>query len=348
MAKEKEVASPKASDTPSNDDEDDDYFEQDNPLTDRGSGLVIDARTKKVVKKHRQPSRVTFAPVPQSHRISRSFRESELIAEDELGDDEVNAHHTNIRHSFEDGLVSEEDQRAIELAQIDLQQVEERERTDKHGKANSGNRRRSSTAARKEEYAKRARGRSSGKLYAVFEPEHKPVFVVTIAIMCFAVMFLELYLNKKWYENHQAEMTLHQSNVNMTNSTAADEDVEIQKCPLLIWKFCLESPSVNFMIGPRTDVMLDMGAKRGLEVVEKWQFWRLFSCMFLHAGVIHVGMNMLAFLQLGVGIERAYGTWKVRTERFHFCSSLLECELIVRFRFIRLAFYSPRVLLPLP
>jgi membrane associated rhomboid family serine protease len=36
--------------------------------------------------------------------------------------------------------------------------------------------------------------------------------------------------------------------------------------------------------------------------------------MFLHGGMLHLGFNMMALLQMGVGIEQSYGTWYVRDE----------------------------------
>jgi membrane associated rhomboid family serine protease len=39
-------------------------------------------------------------------------------------------------------------------------------------------------------------------------------------------------------------------------------------------------------------------------------WWRLGASMFLHGGVAHIGMNLLAFLSLGPPLERALGRWR--------------------------------------
>lgn len=38
------------------------------------------------------------------------------------------------------------------------------------------------------------------------------------------------------------------------------------------------------------------------------EWWRLINSMFLHGGLVHLGLNMLAFLQVGLIVERLYGS----------------------------------------
>ena len=49
-----------------------------------------------------------------------------------------------------------------------------------------------------------------------------------------------------------------------------------------------------------------LGARDG-ELVAEGQVWRLLSCVFLHAGPIHLGLNMLALFGLGRLCEAVYG-----------------------------------------
>ena len=42
--------------------------------------------------------------------------------------------------------------------------------------------------------------------------------------------------------------------------------------------------------------------------LERGQWWRLFSSMFVHFGIVHLGCNMLSLLNLGVVIERYLGS----------------------------------------
>src|SRR5262249_48083203 len=43
-------------------------------------------------------------------------------------------------------------------------------------------------------------------------------------------------------------------------------------------------------------------------IVELSQWWRLVTAMFLHGGLLHIGMNMMALFQLGPIVEETYGS----------------------------------------
>lgn len=239
------------------------------------------------------------------------FDETELEDENDV---ERNTHRM-VAHSFETELVSEEDQRAIHSAQIELQEIDReiddelRPRTKSsksRSKSRSGSKSKrpsTSSAARKKQFKKKE---SSGKLYAIEGVDHRPVFVYLMVLICTVVCILELFYNAKWYEvNNKEQFKLH------GNSTDYNKNEMALTCPILVGPFCLESFSVNFFGGPRVEVLLEMGAKRGEEIVKEWQIYRLFTCMFLHGGLVHLLMNMVALLQLGAGIERTYGTAKI-------------------------------------
>lgn len=50
-----------------------------------------------------------------------------------------------------------------------------------------------------------------------------------------------------------------------------------------------------------------MGALDVRKVVHEHQGWRLISCIWLHAGVIHVLANMLSLLLIGIRLEQEFG-----------------------------------------
>lgn len=50
-----------------------------------------------------------------------------------------------------------------------------------------------------------------------------------------------------------------------------------------------------------------MGASEVSEVVKKHQIWRLFTCIWLHAGVFHLLANMLSLLFIGIRLEQEFG-----------------------------------------
>eukprot|EP01006_Ploeotia_vitrea_P057564 TRINITY_DN68190_c3_g2_i1.p2 TRINITY_DN68190_c3_g2~~TRINITY_DN68190_c3_g2_i1.p2 ORF type:complete len:395 (+),score=184.44 TRINITY_DN68190_c3_g2_i1:116-1300(+) len=76
------------------------------------------------------------------------------------------------------------------------------------------------------------------------------------------------------------------------------------------WKF--ESTEENPMYGPSREVLNEMGAKIASDIREG-EWWRWVTAMFLHAGVVHLLMNMVVLLRLGASMEEAFGAWRVGT-----------------------------------
>lgn len=68
---------------------------------------------------------------------------------------------------------------------------------------------------------------------------------------------------------------------------------------------------LSFM-GPTTNAafMAEHGAMYPHYVVGEKQFWRLFTCMFLHFGIEHLGANMLSLYIFGERVERTLGKVK--------------------------------------
>ncbi len=60
--------------------------------------------------------------------------------------------------------------------------------------------------------------------------------------------------------------------------------------------------------GGSTDsqVLLDFGAKYGPAIL-RGEYWRLFTSMFLHIGIMHLGFNSYALYALGPEVERFFG-----------------------------------------
>ncbi len=57
------------------------------------------------------------------------------------------------------------------------------------------------------------------------------------------------------------------------------------------------------------DVLVNMGAQVNL-LVAQGQFWRIFTAMFLHFSIFHIGLNMLSLFFIGSAIEVFYGKWR--------------------------------------
>jgi len=62
--------------------------------------------------------------------------------------------------------------------------------------------------------------------------------------------------------------------------------------------------------GFSTETLLRMGAVFEPYVVDNQEYYRLFSCMFLHAGIIHLLVNMYTLVIIGTQIENFLGKWK--------------------------------------
>ncbi|MDS0524153.1 rhomboid family intramembrane serine protease [Clostridium sp. SHJSY1] len=52
-----------------------------------------------------------------------------------------------------------------------------------------------------------------------------------------------------------------------------------------------------------------LGAKY-TPLINQGQWWRLFTCMFLHGGLIHIAVNMYSLYSIGTQIEEIYGRYK--------------------------------------
>lgn len=74
------------------------------------------------------------------------------------------------------------------------------------------------------------------------------------------------------------------------------------------WEFV--STEENPLIGPDAKTLLDLGAQNG-DRIQDGDWWRLFTPLVLHAGVIHLLMNMFVLMRLGYSMEQAFGFWRV-------------------------------------
>lgn len=50
-----------------------------------------------------------------------------------------------------------------------------------------------------------------------------------------------------------------------------------------------------------------MGALDANKVIHEGEQWRIYSCMWLHAGVFHIFTNMLSLLSVGIRLEQEFG-----------------------------------------
>ncbi|MED6133663.1 Retinoblastoma-like protein 1 [Stylosanthes scabra] len=72
-------------------------------------------------------------------------------------------------------------------------------------------------------------------------------------------------------------------------------------------RFSFQPLKQNPLFGPSSSTLEKMGALKVDEVVHRHQAWRLFSCMWLHGGVIHLLANMLSLVFIGIRLEQEFG-----------------------------------------
>ena len=73
---------------------------------------------------------------------------------------------------------------------------------------------------------------------------------------------------------------------------------------ITILVFLLQEASMYAYHG--VDIPANLGLKYNPAIVQG-EYWRLFTPMFLHGGLLHIGFNMYALYIFGIGLERHYG-----------------------------------------
>ncbi|KAA3456266.1 RHOMBOID-like protein 3 [Gossypium australe] len=76
-------------------------------------------------------------------------------------------------------------------------------------------------------------------------------------------------------------------------------------------RFSFEPLRENPLFGPSSSTLKKLGALEWTEVVVKHQGWRLITCIWLHAGVIHLLANMLSLTFIGIRLEQQFGFVRV-------------------------------------
>ncbi|KAJ8753001.1 hypothetical protein K2173_008736 [Erythroxylum novogranatense] len=72
-------------------------------------------------------------------------------------------------------------------------------------------------------------------------------------------------------------------------------------------RFSFEPLRDNPLFGPSSATLEKLGALQWDKVVHKHQGWRLITCIWLHAGIIHLLANMLSLIFIGIRLEQQFG-----------------------------------------
>ncbi|KAI5066899.1 hypothetical protein GOP47_0017427 [Adiantum capillus-veneris] len=69
--------------------------------------------------------------------------------------------------------------------------------------------------------------------------------------------------------------------------------------------------SDNPLFGPSSSALSKMGGISSDTVADKHQLWRPFSCIWLHAGVVHLLVDLISLLFVGIRLEQEFGCVRV-------------------------------------
>jgi len=78
-------------------------------------------------------------------------------------------------------------------------------------------------------------------------------------------------------------------------------------------RFAFQPYQENPLIGPSSATLLKMGALETGKVAKDHEGWRLITCIWLHAGVVHILANMLSLLLIGIRLEKEFGFMRIGT-----------------------------------
>jgi membrane associated rhomboid family serine protease len=69
-----------------------------------------------------------------------------------------------------------------------------------------------------------------------------------------------------------------------------------------------EGGGLRILWGMNGEVLYRFGASFPAAIFGGHEWWRLVTALFLHGGLIHIGMNMMVLMQVGPALEELYGS----------------------------------------
>ncbi|KAL8049707.1 hypothetical protein ABFX02_06G036700 [Erythranthe guttata] len=119
-----------------------------------------------------------------------------------------------------------------------------------------------------------------------------PVFVAANVVM----FVVEMYLNNC------------PKHINNRGFRSGDDGGDGDKCVArFLGRFSFQPLRENPLFGPSSATLERLGALNWTKVVHQHQGWRLISCIWLHAGIIHLLANMLSLVFIGIRLEQHFG-----------------------------------------
>lgn len=76
-------------------------------------------------------------------------------------------------------------------------------------------------------------------------------------------------------------------------------------------RFSFQPTKENRLLGPTASTLLKMGGLKVSNIVDGNQGWRLVTCIWLHGGILHILVNMVCLLFIGIKLEQEFGFLKI-------------------------------------
>ncbi|OEL27854.1 RHOMBOID-like protein 1 [Dichanthelium oligosanthes] len=142
----------------------------------------------------------------------------------------------------------------------------------------------------------------------VFRPFRRwfPFLVPLFIVANIALFVLTMYVN---------DCPAHAQATGAAIGGSVGESATAQGCWLApeLGRFAFQSFKENPLVGPSSATLLKLGALETSKVTKDHEGWRLITCIWLHAGVIHILANMLSLVLIGIRLEKEFGFMRIGT-----------------------------------
>lgn len=115
--------------------------------------------------------------------------------------------------------------------------------------------------------------------------------------------------------NNNQNRNIYNSNSNKPHGNFSNEFFNKYSIATLIiiginlLMYLISAIKAHNFISIDSKTLIDLGGQFGVGI-RIGQYWRLFTCMFLHAGIVHLAFNMYALFYFGPQVERVFGRVK--------------------------------------